>query len=129
MSRTLICDHLITLLSAGHDTTSFYCCYTIFLLAKHPDIQEKVRREVNSVLQGRTEMTDADLEKMPYLRMVQQESLRLYAVIPFVMRDAQEDVVMKESGDVIPKGTSILIPMTTINRDAEVRPFFFFSRF
>ena len=71
-------DEVITFFLAGHETTALALSWTWFMLATHPDIQEKLAAEVDSVLAGRTPTAD-DLQRMPYTRMVLQEGLRLYA--------------------------------------------------
>ena len=78
MSDKQVRDEAVTLFLAGHDTTANTLNWTWFMLATHPEIQEKVWAEVDSVLSGRTPTAD-DLQRMPYLRMVLQEGLRLYA--------------------------------------------------
>lgn len=39
MTRKQMYSHLVTMLAAGHDTTAFCTCYTLFLLAKNPDVR------------------------------------------------------------------------------------------
>lgn len=112
-------DQLRTLLSAGHDTTAFFGCYMAYLLAQHPAVQDKVKAEVARVLQGRTDMTPGDQAELKYCRMVMQETLRLYTIIPFVNRTAAKDHVLKDSKRTIPKGTVVLVPLTLMNRDGD----------
>ncbi len=38
MTRKQMYSHLVTMLAAGHDTTAFCTCYTLFLLAKNPEV-------------------------------------------------------------------------------------------
>jgi cytochrome P450 len=71
-------DEVITFFLAGHETTALALSWTWFMLATHPDIQDKLVAEVDEVLAGRTPTAD-DLQRMPYTRMVLQEALRLYA--------------------------------------------------
>lgn len=113
-------DHLVTLLSAGHDTTAYFSAYMCYLLAEHQDVQEKLRNEIDSVLKGRTEVTCDDVTEMKYLMNIMQETLRLYSIIPCVTRACTVDTHIKESGVTIPAGANILIPMFLINRDPEL---------
>mgnify|MGYP002842315312 CR=1 FL=1 len=46
MSDEEINDHLVTLLSAGHDTTAYFSAYLVYLLATHPEVQERLRNEI-----------------------------------------------------------------------------------
>lgn len=113
-------DHFMTLICAGHDTTAFFSSYLILLLARHPDVQEKLRNEVFSQLKGRKVATADDVAEMTYLAKVMQETLRYFAIIPQVTRTSIEEVHIKEAGITIPKGVQMLIPMSIINRDPSV---------
>jgi cytochrome P450 len=112
-------DQLLTLLSAGHDTTAFFGCYMAYLLAENPRVQEKLKAEVKQVLNGRTELTPQDVSELKYCRMVMQETLRLYSVIPFVNRTSVADHTLKDSKATIPKGTVVLVPLGIMNRDPD----------
>eukprot|EP00952_Eustigmatos_sp_NYUAD-ZCMA_P011274 45869-Eustigmatos_ZCMA.PRE.1 len=79
------------MVAAGHDTTSYCCCYCIYLLAKNPEIQRRLKREVKKVLGNRTQMTGEDYEKLTYARNCFQETLRLYSVVPHVTRLCTEE--------------------------------------
>jgi len=117
--RTKMLDQLRTLLCAGHDTTAYFGCYMAYLLAEHPAVQDKVKAELAAVLAGRDEVTPADVAELKYCRMVIQETLRLYTIIPFVNRTAVTDVMLKESGKTVPAGTVVLVPLGIMNRDPE----------
>lgn len=113
-------DHLVTLLSAGHDTTAYFSAYMCYLLAQHPEVQDKLREEIKRVMGGRTDVTADDVTEMKYLLMVMQETLRLYSIIPCVTRACTTETHIKETGVTIPKGSNIMIPMFLINRDPEL---------
>jgi len=122
MSDKDCCDHFITLLSAGHDTTAYFASYTCFLLAENPEAQEKLYEEIKAVT-GDSETVTADhFASMKYMQKVMQETLRLYAVIPTLSRCATEDVHIPEAKMTIPKGTALLLPLYLINRDPELWP-------
>jgi cytochrome P450 len=124
MSEKEIKDHMITLICAGHDTTAYFSAFFVYMMGKHPEIQEKVRKEINTVMGNRSEVTGDDIYNMKYMLLVMKEVLRLYAVIPCVSRYSEKEVNIKEkNGDrdvVIPKGVDILIPMFAMNRSAEL---------
>jgi cytochrome P450 len=109
-------DHFITLISAGHDTSAYFSSYLIFLLAKHQDVQDKLRAEVQNHFKGRSEVTPDDIAELTYLAKVMQETLRFYAIIPGVSRKSVEEVHIKEANCTIPKGVELFIPMSIINR-------------
>lgn len=70
-------DEAITLLLAGHETTANALSWAWYLLATHPDAERRLATELAAVLGGRTPTTD-DLPRLPYTRMVVEETLRLY---------------------------------------------------
>jgi cytochrome P450 len=120
LSEQELCDHLTTLMSAGHDTTAYFSSYMTYLLANHPDVQDKLRTEINETLGDRTDVTAEDVSNMKYFHKIMQESLRLYSVIPFLTRHTVEDTYIKEADVRISKGSNILVPMFLINRDPEI---------
>jgi cytochrome P450 len=70
-------DEVMTMLLAGHETTSLALSWTCFLLWQHPDVARRVVHEADRVLGG-GRPTFADIEQLAVTRMVLQESLRLY---------------------------------------------------
>lgn len=56
---------------AGHETTAGSVAWTLYALAKHPEIQTRLREEIKQVqnrvqARGDIEFTAADYEEMPY---------------------------------------------------------------
>jgi cytochrome P450 len=70
-------DEVMTMLLAGHETTSLALSWTYFLLAGRPDVDQRVTEEARHVIGGRPG-TLADAERLTYSRMVIEEALRLY---------------------------------------------------
>eukprot|EP01038_Epipyxis_sp_PR26KG_P012460 gene12460-16713_t len=119
-TKEQIYDHFVTFMAAGHDTTAYFSSYICYLLASHPDVQEKLYSEMLSVMGDRTEVTADDFSNMKYLSMVMQETLRLFAIIPNITRSCAEDVHIEECNITIPKGVDVMIPMFLINRDPDL---------
>lgn len=120
MTEKDIADHIITLICAGHDTTSFLCSYMLYLMGQNPVCQQNLREEIFKVLGTREIVTADDLLELKYLHMSMQETCRLFAVIPIITRTATEEVYIKESGLTIPEGTDVMVPMFLLNRDADL---------
>lgn len=75
----------------------------LFNLSKNPEAQDKLRKEVRSVLPDiDTPITMDKLESMPYLRAVIKESMRLTPVALGLTRKTNKDLVL--SGYLVPKG-------------------------
>jgi cytochrome P450 len=71
-------DQVMTLMFAGHDTSTSTLTFMMHELARHPDVVAKLCEEQDRVLGGATPDIDALEREMPYLDMVLDEVLRLY---------------------------------------------------
>ncbi|KAI1806612.1 cytochrome P450 [Daldinia bambusicola] len=111
-------DQLMTFLAAGHETTATAMTWGIYILAKNPDIQARLRAEVRERLppidSGR-EVTSLDIDHMPYLNAVCSEVLRYYSPVPLTIRESVRDTVI--AGQRVPKGTTIAISPWATNFD------------
>ncbi|MBE3560041.1 MAG: cytochrome P450 [Ktedonobacteraceae bacterium] len=113
MSDLQLRDEVMTLLFAGHETSAKALTWTWYLLAKHPHVERKLHEELGSVLEGRTP-TIADLPRLPYARMILEESMRLYPPSWQVMRQAREEDEM--GGYRIPAHTIIFWSQYIVHR-------------
>lgn len=91
MSNQQVRDEVMTLLSAGHETTANALAWTWYLLMQHPTIYARVREEGDQVLSGRTPTMD-DLAKLPYTLQVFKESLRLYPPAYIIVRKVVQPI-------------------------------------
>jgi cytochrome P450 len=112
-------DEVITIFFAGHETTATALTWAFYLLSQHPEVEARVRDEIQSVLQGRAP-TFADLPKLEYLHRVLQETLRLYPSAYLFARQAVKDDVM--DGYPIPAGNLIFISPYVTHRDPACWP-------
>ncbi|HVX87198.1 MAG TPA: cytochrome P450 [Phycisphaerae bacterium] len=112
-------DQAITLLTAGHETTANAFTFTLFLLATHPDEQQKLAAEIRTVLAQRPPAI-ADLPALPYTHNVIAESLRLYPPAWTLGRQNQRPLTL--AGYPIPNKSTLLIPQWTLHRDPRFFP-------
>lgn len=70
-------DQVRTVLTAGTETTASLLAWTFHLLAAHPDVEQRLWTELDTVLRGRTP-TIADIGQLSYTKRVLTEALRLY---------------------------------------------------
>ncbi|TNY21015.1 putative cytochrome P450 [Rhodotorula diobovata] len=88
---------LTTMLIAGHETTSTALTWTLWMLAKAPAVQAKLRREIREAgAQAKSEGVDEDLESrvldsLPYLDAVTRECIRLEPPVTSTIRQAAHD--------------------------------------
>ena len=112
-------DEVVTIFFAGHETTAASLAWAFYLISEHPEIEERVRDEVTTVLNGRIP-TVADLPKLAYTQRVIQEVLRLYPAAYLFAREAvTEDVI---DGYPIPPKTLIFITPFITHRDPNYWP-------
>ncbi len=77
MSEVQLRDELVTIFSAGHETSANGLSWTLYLLCQHPEIVEKIRAEVKEVLGDRMPEFE-DLKNLIYTKQVIEEGMRLY---------------------------------------------------
>ncbi|KAK0452219.1 cytochrome P450 [Armillaria borealis] len=123
-----------TIMGAGHETTANSLTWTLYELAKRPDLQTKLRNEVKDMEKaiGGAEFSVADLESMPYLQAVMKEALRMHPVSYFGLREAARDDVIPLSKPVtlrdgsvvkevpVSKGTTVYTSIAGYNRNEDV---------
>ncbi|KAI8866408.1 cytochrome P450, partial [Ramicandelaber brevisporus] len=111
---------------AAIDTTAKALTSCTYLLAIHPEIQEKVRDEVLQVLGDEPHdvyPTVGELKNMPFLEAVLKETLRLYSpVYKLITRRTTEDVPLPDDGIIIPRNTKIGFHFHGIHMLNEVWP-------
>ncbi|KAH8041662.1 hypothetical protein HPB51_017464 [Rhipicephalus microplus] len=90
---------------AAADTTSHATQWALYLLAKHPEQQERLLHSVHSVLPEGQPINEESLARLPYVKAVIREALRLYPVAPFLTRILSEDIVL--DGYHIPAGVGV----------------------
>ncbi|KAL7042482.1 hypothetical protein ACKWTF_001156 [Chironomus riparius] len=85
LSNDDIREEVNTFTFAGHDTTTIATCFTLYMISKHVDVQQKLNKEIEEVL-GKDEVTFKSLSEFKYLDMVIKETLRLYPPVPIISR-------------------------------------------
>ncbi len=106
MERKLIRDELLTLLLAGHDTTSHALSWTFHLLARHPHVEARVRDEARAVF-GQRRPQPSDIDKLVYCEQVLSEAMRLYPPAYVIPRVANRDTQL--GGYAMPRNTDAII--------------------
>lgn len=138
-----ILHNINTFMFAGSDTTSLALTWTLYLLAKHPEVQRRLRAElleaapatpVSRLTSEETESLYNVLSNLPYLNDVVRESLRLIPPVHSSLRVATRDDEIPTSYPVrlldgtishqksirIAKGTFVHVPIEAFNLDKEI---------
>lgn len=110
-------NQLMTFLVAGHETTASALTWAVYLLCKHPEMQSRLRNEVQAnlptPLDQNATITSADIDNLPYLNAFCNEVFRLYPPVGVSIRKAVRDTTI--AGIFIPKGTNIVLPPWAVN--------------
>ncbi len=107
-------DNLLTFIVAGHETTALTLGWALYLCGFDPEVQKRARAEAQSVLQGRV-ATAQDVANLPYIRMIIDETLRLYPPAAILSRTAQKADQLCDR-EIRPKDT-VMIPIYALHRN------------
>ena len=113
-------DELITLIVAGFETSANTLNWVWYLLAGHPDVEDKVIAESRRILPTVSAVSADSLAGMQYTQQVLEETLRLYPPVWLFTRRSREDDEL-DAFDV-PDDTDIYLSPFILQRTAEFWP-------
>jgi cytochrome P450 len=105
----------------SHETTSSAFTWATYLLAKHPEVQSRLREEIRTNLPSPAAILDPSvdlagiLESLPYLNAISSEVLRLYPTVPVTIRVAVKPTFI--NSQLVPAGTRLYIAPWATNRN------------
>ena len=117
---TEIADNVLTMLLAGEDTTANSLAWTLYFMARHPEIQERMRAEIEAVTGGGELALFAQTRDLPYTDAVINEAMRLKPVAPLNVLEANRDI--RIDGLQIRKGDAVAILSRAIARRETAEP-------
>jgi cytochrome P450 len=100
-------DEIMIFLFAAHDTTSTALTWSMAYLATNSEIQDKLQKEVDSVLEGGRLPTGDDLPKLEYAEKIFKETLRIRPSVWALSRLTNEEYTMGEY--VVPSNSIIFM--------------------
>ena len=116
-----VVDHMIFLMMAAHDTITSSATSLVWLLAKNPEWQGKLRAEALAICGGAGRpVAYEDLGKLELTEMAFKESLRLIPPVPSTPRRALKDFTF--GGQRIPAGTQVGISAAMVHKMEEHWP-------
>lgn len=129
--RIEIRDQALQLLLAGRDTTASLLSWTIALLSRHPEVFERVRRNILETFgtpsNPREEMTFSSLKSCKELQYLFYETLRLYPVVPMNSRKAVKNTILPTGGGksgklpvAVMKGESVAYSTYVLHRRHDI---------
>ena len=119
LDQTQIRDEVVTLMLAGHDTSAHALAWTLYLLATHPEVESRLAEHLAAHLNG-APATAADLARLPYLKQVVQESMRIYPPVWAIARRAEREVKFGEH--VLPANAYVAVVSYALHRHPEFWP-------
>jgi cytochrome P450 len=106
-------NQLMTFLAAGHETTASAMAWAVYLLCKHPEAQTKLREEVRKHLDMNGDINSTEIDRLPYLNAVLNETTRLFPPVPLTIREAAHDTTILSH--FIPAKTTVIICPWAVN--------------
>jgi len=119
MSDQQVRDEAMTLFVAGHETTANALTWTWYLLSQNAEVEAKLHREIDSVLDDRNP-TAADVLRLPYTEMVLAESMRMYPPAWTLGRRVLSDYEIGKY--VLPAGSIVLMSPWVMHHDERFYP-------
>ncbi|PAV87621.1 hypothetical protein WR25_06819 [Diploscapter pachys] len=101
---------------AGQETTSTTLAWALIYLLNHPDVTDRVRKELREVTDGSRDLSQNDKPKTPYFNATINEVQRLANIISInLMRKAAEDFQL--GGVTIRKGQAVTAQISMVMSD------------
>jgi cytochrome P450 len=119
MSDRQVRDEVMTIFLAGHETTANALSWAFYLLARHPEAYQRLRREATTVLGGRA-ATAEDLPRLGYALQAFKETLRLYPPAYLTSRLSVTDVEI--GGYRVAAGVDVVANICSMQRRPEYFP-------
>lgn len=110
-------EEVDTFMFEGHDTTAWGLTWATYLLGLHPEAQERVHEELDSIFgdDHEREFTFEDLRKLRYTECVVKEAQRLFPSVPLIARRIEEPMTIL--GHHLPAGIDAIICPTLVHTD------------
>jgi cytochrome P450 len=119
MTDQQVRDEAMTLFLAGHETTANALTWAWYLMSQHPEVEQRVHAELETVLGGRLQTTE-DVDKLSYTQSVFAETMRLYPPAWTIGRRALADYQL---GDYhIPARSILLMSQWVTHHDERFFP-------
>ncbi|WP_033312627.1 cytochrome P450 [Streptomyces iakyrus] len=119
MTDEELCNQIVSVTMAGSETAATAMAWLFYELARHPEIEERVREEVLEVV-GERDFAMADVGQLPYNRRVLQELMRVRQPILVISRRAVRDFPL--GGGHVKAGTELFYSPYATHRDPELFP-------
>jgi cytochrome P450 family 6 len=124
----VVVANALLILVAGYDTTAVTISKCLWLLARYPEIQDRLQAEIDGAFEsydksgGYDQLDYLTVLNLKYLDMVINETMRLHTPVGFVSRVCTKEYAMPGTGLKIPVGSEIHILPASIHMDEQHYP-------
>lgn len=138
LSNEDIREEVETFMFEGHDTTTSGTSFALYVISRHPEVQEKLFSEIREVIGDDKTLAPSytQLQNLHYLECVIKESMRLYPPVPIIGRYFKEDTDLSKffyktlkkifhfspfslDGTIIPGDCHLNVPLFVVLRDPD----------
>ncbi|XP_011706793.1 PREDICTED: cytochrome P450 4C1-like, partial [Wasmannia auropunctata] len=114
-------EEVDTFMLGGYDTSTIAISFLLALLAEHKDIQNRVRKEIDTVMQENGgKFTMKSFQNLSYLDRCIKEAMRLYPSLFIISRRTEEDIKLQSY--LVPHGTMVILNIYGVHRDPNFWP-------
>lgn len=118
-TEQIVKEQIETVIIAGNETSALTISYTLLLLAMHPEVQDRVFDELQTVYESPDEYSSYErVQQLTYLDRVLKEGMRMFPVAPFIVRCCIADT--KLSTCTIPKDAIIMMSLFNMHRREDI---------
>ncbi|KAL2047240.1 hypothetical protein N7G274_001259 [Stereocaulon virgatum] len=122
--HAVVADAAMNYLSAGRDTTAQSLTWAFYLLMRHPNIRERIRKELETTFAGATNQLPLSFDSaqpstLPYTSAVFNEVLRLYPPVPIELKECTTSTTFPD-GTWLPKGAVVIWATWAIGRSKNI---------
>ncbi len=114
MTDEQVRDEVMTIFIAGHETTANTISWIWYLLAQHPEVEQKLWAELDRVLAGR-KPTVEDIPQLPFTNLIITEAMRLYPAAWMMNREVVDEVEI--GGHTYKPGDTLMMSQYVMHRN------------
>lgn len=108
---------------AGFETSATTMSFCLYELALNPDIQDRLRNEIDTVLKKHGgSVTYEGIQEMKYLDKIISETLRKYPPLPILNRECTKSYEIPGTNVILEKGIQVVIPIMGMHYDPQYFP-------
>ncbi|CAI0386890.1 unnamed protein product, partial [Linum tenue] len=115
LTRENIKAFIWDIFAAGTESSAITTEWAMAELINHPEILNRARKEIDSVVGKSRLVQESDIPNLPYLQAIVKETMRLHPAAPLIMRESSRDCEIQ--GYKIPARTRLFVNVWAIGRD------------